>query len=227
MELRGNLDRERWRETKLKIMVFPILESISSYDNNYSLAVSGDEKKHKPPTKMYNSSSRKSEEFSRSKDAEIKKALNTNLNLLNENEFNLLYNKLAESNLSLDGRNGNLKFGSLIKAADLIKGKGQGNNHKNGNVSRKNWRFSYHGQDVSIGTNYGHVEFENSVDISAGKLYSCLTCKKKYRWKSTLRRHEMVECGGKEPSFQCPQCPYRAKQRGNLGVHMRKYHSNV
>ena len=183
---------------------------------------------------MFNPASHMPEEFNRSKDAEIKKALNTNLNLLNENEFNLLYNKLkAEANnLSLDGRNGNVKFGSLLKGgeSDFFKGKThQKNINKSGNnnLSRKNWRFSYHGQDVSLGPNYGHVEFENSVDITAGKLYSCLTCKKKYRWKSTLRRHEMVECGGKEPSFQCPQCPYRAKQRGNLGVHMRKYHSNV
>lgn len=168
--------------------------------------------------------SRKSEEFTRSKDAEIKKALNTNLNLLNEQEFTLLYNKLAESNLPIESRNGGLKIGNLLKTDDFLKKK---NNCKNGNVSKKHLRYSYHGQDASLGQNFAQVEFENSVDIDAGKLYSCSTCKKKYRWKSTLRRHEMVECGGKEPSFQCPQCPYKAKQRGNLGVHMRKYHSNV
>lgn len=39
-----------------------------------------------------------------------------------------------------------------------------------------------------------------------------------------MRRHEQVECGGKEPSYQCPHCPYRAKQKGNLGVHVRKHH---
>lgn len=40
-----------------------------------------------------------------------------------------------------------------------------------------------------------------------------------------MRRHEQVECGGKEPMFQCPYCPYRAKQKGNLGVHIRKHHN--
>lgn len=25
--------------------------------------------------------------------------------------------------------------------------------------------------------------------------------------------------------FQCPFCPYKAKQKGNLGVHLRKHHS--
>lgn len=51
-------------------------------------------------------------------------------------------------------------------------------------------------------------------------------CGRKYRWKSTLRRHENDECGNKEPSHQCPYCPYKAKQRGNLGVHVRKHHSD-
>lgn len=58
-------------------------------------------------------------------------------------------------------------------------------------------------------------------------VYECRHCGKKYRWKSTLRRHENVECGGKEPSHQCPYCPYKSKQRGNLGVHVRKHHSNL
>ncbi|GBP33538.1 hypothetical protein EVAR_28693_1 [Eumeta japonica] len=56
--------------------------------------------------------------------------------------------------------------------------------------------------------------------------FECRHCGKKYRWKSTLRRHENVECGGKPPSHQCPYCSYRAKQRGNLGVHIRKHHNN-
>lgn len=59
----------------------------------------------------------------------------------------------------------------------------------------------------------------------ASKNFECRHCGKKYRWKSTLRRHENVECGGKEPAHQCPHCTYKAKQRGNLGVHIRKHHS--
>lgn len=55
-------------------------------------------------------------------------------------------------------------------------------------------------------------------------LYSCQDCGKQYRWKSTLNRHQLVECGGKEPSHQCSWCSYRAKQRGNLAVHIRKHH---
>lgn len=64
-------------------------------------------------------------------------------------------------------------------------------------------------------------------DQTGEELFACRHCGKKYRWKSTLRRHENDECGDKEPSHQCPYCPYKAKQRGNLGVHVRKHHANM
>lgn len=59
------------------------------------------------------------------------------------------------------------------------------------------------------------------------KQFACRHCGKRYRWKSTLRRHETVECGGKAPSYSCPYCDYKAKQRGNLGVHVRKHHPEL
>lgn len=64
----------------------------------------------------------------------------------------------------------------------------------------------------------------NKPGYSTESQFACRHCGKRYRWKSTMRRHEQVECGGKEPSFQCPHCPYKAKQKGNLGVHIRKHH---
>ncbi|XP_045536276.1 longitudinals lacking protein isoform X1 [Papilio machaon] len=70
----------------------------------------------------------------------------------------------------------------------------------------------------------GYGKREGSGSDEASRQFECRHCGKKYRWKSTLRRHENVECGGKAPAHQCPYCSYRAKQRGNLGVHIRKHH---
>ncbi|XP_021915079.1 longitudinals lacking protein isoform X18 [Zootermopsis nevadensis] len=54
--------------------------------------------------------------------------------------------------------------------------------------------------------------------------HQCTKCGKVYRWKKSLSLHLRVECG-KEPQFQCPICPYKAKQKGNLKSHMRVWHS--
>lgn len=54
--------------------------------------------------------------------------------------------------------------------------------------------------------------------------HQCTKCGKVYRWKKSLSLHLRVECG-KEPQFQCPVCPYKAKQKGNLKSHMRVWHS--
>lgn len=75
---------------------------------------------------------------------------------------------------------------------------------------------------IAVNKNTKLRVFESGKD----KLWACRHCGKRYRWKSTLRRHENDECGNKEPSHQCPYCPYKAKQRGNLGVHVRKHHAD-
>jgi len=68
------------------------------------------------------------------------------------------------------------------------------------------------------------VVFMTGVSHEQQRKFRCRFCGKGYRWKSTMRRHEMVECGGKPPSFQCPECPYKARQRGNLTVHFKRHH---
>uniref|UniRef100_T1GAE1 C2H2-type domain-containing protein n=1 Tax=Megaselia scalaris TaxID=36166 RepID=T1GAE1_MEGSC len=85
----------------------------------------------------------------------------------------------------------------------------------------KNLEFSLGGGPA------GAQHYTNLAMAGDEPMYECRHCGKRYRWKSTLRRHENVECGGKEPSHQCPYCPYKSKQRGNLGVHVRKHHSNM
>lgn len=87
------------------------------------------------------------------------------------------------------------------------------------------YRMSAGGHDDSKFDDSQEMKFEPDGD--ANKNFTCRHCGKKYRWKSTLRRHENVECGGKEPAYQCPHCSYKAKQRGNLGVHIRKHHGDL
>lgn len=78
--------------------------------------------------------------------------------------------------------------------------------------------------DTTLMHKFEMSESMMSDSDESSKQHVCRHCGKKYRWKSTLRRHENVECGGKEASHQCPYCQYRAKQKGNLGVHVRKHH---
>lgn len=84
--------------------------------------------------------------------------------------------------------------------------------------------------NTSIMKNFEYTVNESVVsdnDDNEMRQYVCRHCGKRYRWKSTLRRHENVECGGKEAMHQCPYCTYKAKQRGNLGVHIRKHHADM
>lgn len=57
-------------------------------------------------------------------------------------------------------------------------------------------------------------------------LYACPQCGKVYTWKCSLSLHLRQECG-KEPQFQCPHCPHRTKQKGNLEKHIFSKHSDL
>lgn len=54
--------------------------------------------------------------------------------------------------------------------------------------------------------------------------HSCQECGKWYRSKTSLGLHRRLECG-KEPAFQCPFCPLKTHQKGNLQVHIKKKHT--
>ncbi|XP_023313360.1 zinc finger protein 677-like [Trichogramma pretiosum] len=69
--------------------------------------------------------------------------------------------------------------------------------------------------------------FLPGVSHEQQRKFRCRFCGKGYRWKSTMRRHETVECGGKPPAYQRPKCPYKARQRGNLTVHYKRHHQKI
>ncbi|KAI5696903.1 hypothetical protein M8J75_002062 [Diaphorina citri] len=54
-------------------------------------------------------------------------------------------------------------------------------------------------------------------------VYLCNVCGKAYQHRTTLRRHQKFECG-QEPRQQCPQCPYRTRQKATLNRHVRIRH---
>lgn len=64
----------------------------------------------------------------------------------------------------------------------------------------------------------------NKVSHDRASLYCCPDCGKSYMWKQGLNTHKRLHCG-KEPRFQCPHCPKRCYQRGNLDSHIRNVHS--
>ncbi|XP_069702168.1 longitudinals lacking protein, isoforms H/M/V-like isoform X22 [Periplaneta americana] len=56
--------------------------------------------------------------------------------------------------------------------------------------------------------------------------FKCPGCGKCYWYKKTMLRHLRLECG-KEPQFQCPYCPHRAKQKNHLVKHIASRHKDA
>lgn len=57
--------------------------------------------------------------------------------------------------------------------------------------------------------------------------YQCKSCLKFYKQRSGLYNHTKYDCG-KEPSFPCTYCSYKAKHKANLKVHLsRKHHAEL
>lgn len=73
------------------------------------------------------------------------------------------------------------------------------------------WRFCV------VVTGVGVFEFEGTT------LYSCERCGKCYKYRSGLYKHTRYECG-MDGQFQCPHCPYKAKQKSNLKIHVFAKH---
>jgi len=57
--------------------------------------------------------------------------------------------------------------------------------------------------------------------------YKCPDCGRQYRWKHGLQRHRALECGDKEPRFQCPYCPFKCSRNDNLTSHVFRRHSGI
>ncbi|XP_041449701.1 longitudinals lacking protein-like [Drosophila obscura] len=81
---------------------------------------------------------------------------------------------------------------------------------------------------VQASSSSGNRTFKrrNEIGMKGKPVYECQQCGRQYTWKECLRRHDKFECGDKEPRHLCPYCPYKSKQSGNLGTHMRRIHAD-
>uniref|UniRef100_A0A8D9DPJ0 Longitudinals lacking protein, isoform G n=1 Tax=Cacopsylla melanoneura TaxID=428564 RepID=A0A8D9DPJ0_9HEMI len=87
--------------------------------------------------------------------------------------------------------------------------------------------------DFFKGTNYWYWDdfslsdmlfFNQQEHVHQSSCFPCNRCGRTYRYKRNLQQHEKNECG-REPSHQCPVCPYRTKQKGTLKIHFNIKHS--
>lgn len=65
------------------------------------------------------------------------------------------------------------------------------------------------------------IHMEQRPDGST--VFNCKRCGRSYKHSTSIYKHLRYECGI-EPRFKCHLCPYRAKQAGNMRIHIRKKH---
>ncbi|XP_047360936.1 longitudinals lacking protein-like isoform X15 [Vespa velutina] len=56
------------------------------------------------------------------------------------------------------------------------------------------------------------------------RLFVCNRCSKAYKWRSSLMRHQMIECGNKEKKFRCSMCPNKYYHDYQLEKHTLTVH---
>lgn len=61
------------------------------------------------------------------------------------------------------------------------------------------------------------------TQIERSRKFICRVCSKSYINKDSLQRHINIECG-KEPSLQCPACPYKTFHKFHLKTHAALKH---
>ncbi|CAH1367292.1 hypothetical protein MTP99_008536 [Tenebrio molitor] len=65
-----------------------------------------------------------------------------------------------------------------------------------------------------------------SENFNSDERFACPECGRFYKLRSSLRNHQKWECG-KEPQFNCPHCPYKAKQKMHVRRHVERMHKVI
>lgn len=165
------------------------------------------------PTPSFRNMNAEHDRVTQSKENFLEHLYLTNRGALSENDAN---SSISGSFVSEEGQS--------LDSNDV---KGLNRSNSNGYMSdesQKHFSANILGLSLDVEEDVKPKSRKSKHKGESNETYNCRTCNKIYRWKSTLRRHENFECGGKNPTHECPYCAYRSKQRGNLGVHVRKHH---
>lgn len=81
------------------------------------------------------------------------------------------------------------------------------------------WKDEVDVNYVDLAENYLICFAAHSAYNVQMEMYECNRCSRQYRHKAGWYQHRRYECG-KEAQFQCPLCPYKAKQKQNLKSHI-------
>lgn len=82
--------------------------------------------------------------------------------------------------------------------------------------------FDDYSETINVESNSMYIK-PRKTKFTPQSYYSCNYCGRWYRSRTSLGLHQRLECG-KEPTFQCPYCPLKTHQKGNLQVHIKKRH---
>lgn len=70
---------------------------------------------------------------------------------------------------------------------------------------------------------YASARLWDPLKFSMAPIYMCTKCRRPYKTKYTLRRHERFECG-LPALYKCEQCDYRAKHKHSVKQHVESVH---
>ncbi|NP_001157317.1 longitudinals lacking isoform 8 [Tribolium castaneum] len=81
-------------------------------------------------------------------------------------------------------------------------------------------------KEVSIIPEIKKKSILKGLDLNQEEKFACPQCGRYYKLRSSLRNHQKWECG-KDPQFECPHCPYKAKQKMHVRRHIERMHKII